>query len=200
MLCFANCVTETNYIMAQSETSQLMHTMMDMFNKQLEQQKAFMEATLKSASEREERLEQLLSERHNTHGGEGVSKRPISNKDTPKLISSATLNDFSRWLQRWRDFAVCQHLNQQSNDAQLAALRSCLDDDLLRFVEQGVVQFEQSPDSTLSVDQYIDGLKSYIRSQQNTLVDRIKFFKRAQESGESFDEFFYLSERVVHRL
>ena len=37
---------------------------------------------------------------------------------------------------------------------------------------------------------YIEALRAYIRAQQNPLLDRLRFFSRIQEQGESFDEFF----------
>jgi len=75
-------------------------------------------------------------------------------------------------------------------EAQVATLRSCLDDDLLRYLEQGVITLDTSDGSPTTPVKYITALKSFIRSQQNPLLDRIKFFKRVQEPGESFDDFY----------
>ena len=115
-----------------------------------------------------------------------TSDKPINSKDAPRLLAGSTLNDFTRWLERWEDYVVCQHLNAQSREAQVAALRVCFDDDLLRFVRQGVIVVN----STATVTEYITSIKEYIRAQQNPLLDRIKFFQRTQEVGESFDEFY----------
>ena len=46
-----------------------------------------------------------------------------------------------------------------------------------------------SEGSEPTVDTYLSAVKSYIRSQHNPLLDRIRFFERKQELGESFDEF-----------
>ena len=112
--------------------------------------------------------------------------RPISSKEAPKLLSSVNLNEFDRWNQRWDDYVICQHLSSQSNETQVAALRSCLDDDLVRFLSQGIIQL---PSESVTVVHYLNSIKSYIRTQQNPLLDRIKFFNRNQEVGESFDEY-----------
>ena len=115
-----------------------------------------------------------------------TSDKPINSKDAPRLLAGSTLSDFTRWLERWEDYVVCQHLACQSREAQVAALRVCLDDDLLRFVRQGVIVVN----GTATVTDYITSIKEYIRAQQNPLLDRIKYFQRTQEVGESFDEFY----------
>ena len=176
-----------------SQQSDMLKMMMEMFQSQMAQQNQIItqlredaEQTRQAAAEREAEFRNLLQQRSGTSRDKAA---PVATKDIPKLISSANLNDFARWMQRWLDFCACQHLDRQSGETRLAALRSCLDDDLLRYIEQGVIKFDVPMGEVLGDTHFIAGLKAYIRSQQNPLLDRIKFFKRYQQTGESFDEF-----------
>ena len=163
-----------------SETPQI--SMSDMFN------------LMKIQMENQQILIQQLQKSNEFDGRQPSTSREarvISTKDAPKLMANLNLNEFSRWEQRWSDFCVTQHFSGQSSETQVAAFRSCLDDDLVRFLRQGIISVPDIADqSEATVAQLVVAIKSYIRTQQNPLLDRIKFFSRIQDVGESFDEYF----------
>ena len=113
------------------------------------------------------------------------SGKAVSCKDAPKLLATATLNEFARWKTRWDDYVLCQHLSEQRRETQVAALRTCFDDDLVRFLRQGVIEVDENAD----IEVHLNAIKGYVRSQQNPLLDRMRFFQRSQEIGEGFDDF-----------
>ncbi|TRY73712.1 hypothetical protein TCAL_13892 [Tigriopus californicus] len=101
-------------------------------------------------------------------------------------MSTATISDFATWNEGWDNFALCQHLARQSRAVQVAALKTCLDADLQRFLIQKTIDLDPSAD----VADIIKVLSKYIRSQRNPLLDRIEFYKASQDCGEMFDNFF----------
>eukprot|EP00117_Sycon_ciliatum_P005280 scpid93830/ scgid9294/ len=94
--------------------------------------------------------------------------------------------DLGVWRESWADYSQCQHMQDQDKDICAAALRQCLDDDLKRYIREGVISFPSATD----VCEIIAALHHYIRSQRNPLLDRIEFYKRHRENGESFDNFY----------
>ena len=48
--------------------------------------------------------------------------------------------------------------------------------------------YHQIPPSA-TLEQHLAALQAFVRSQKNPLLDRLAFFSRSQESGESFDEY-----------
>ncbi len=173
--------------MTDGHAQETLVTMLDLVRAQMEQQQQMMQQLKEQSAARDADLQRLLSTSNSGLLTQTTkTERPICSKDAPKLLANANLNEFARWYQRWSDFVICQHLDAQTREAQVAALRSCLDDDLVRFLQQGIITVD---DTTATISTYIDALKLYVRSQQNPLLDRIKFFQRQQETGESFDEF-----------
>ena len=102
------------------------------------------------------------------------------------LISSANMADFVAWEEAWRDYARCQRLDSHDKATRFAAIRQTLDEDLRRFVREGIITMPSDPDA----NDVIDGGKSFIRRQRNPLLDRIAFFERRQQKGESFDSYY----------
>ena len=101
-----------------SQQSDMLKMMMEMFQSQMAQQNQIItqlredaEQTRQAAAEREAEFRNLLQQRSGTSRDKTA---PVATKDIPKLISSANLNDFARWMQRWLDFCACQHLDRQS--------------------------------------------------------------------------------------
>ena len=105
--------------------------------------------------------------------------------DRPILLSTATLADFTSWLEAWSDYSRCQHLDLQSKTTRVSALRQALDEDIRRFLSEGTIPTPLDPDA----NGIIQAVTVFIRRQRNPLLDRISFYNRQQEHGESFDSF-----------
>ncbi|XP_065182282.1 uncharacterized protein LOC135812991 [Sycon ciliatum] len=110
--------------------------------------------------------------------------RPVS-VDRPMLLASASLAEFAAWEGLWRDYARCQHLDSQDNATRVATVRQCLDEDLRRFLREGTIPLADNHDD----DDLIKAVQAYIRGQRNPLLDRIAFYARQQQHGESFDQY-----------
>ena len=108
--------------------------------------------------------------------GPSATIKPVS-VEQPMLISSANMADFVAWEEAWRDYARCQRLDSHNKATRSAAIRQALDEDLRRFVREGIITMPSDPDA----DDAIVGLKSFIRRQRNPLLDRIAFFERRQQ-------------------
>jgi len=142
---------------------------------------ALLQQQLAAASEREKRLTNLVEKTLQqvpqpsstsppaSNNSQTVSAKPVS-VDRPLLASSATLADFTAWSEAWADYA----------------LRQTLDEDLRRFLREGVISLPANPDSP----DVIAALRSFIRRQRNPLLDRIFFYDRTQQRGETFDNFY----------
>ena len=66
------------------------------------------------------------------------------------------------------------------------ALRQALDEDLRRFIREGIISVTDQDDTPAVFSE----LQKYIRRQCNPLLDRLAFYGRKQQQGESFDSFF----------
>ena len=106
--------------------------------------------------------------------------------ERPMLLSSSTLSDFTAWQEAFHDYSQCQHLTLQDKTTRVSALRQCFDEDLRRFIREGIIPVAQTDD----VEDIMKTVKAYIRRQRNPLLDRIEFYKRKQSRGESFDAFY----------
>ena len=105
--------------------------------------------------------------------------------DRPILLSSSTLADFSSWEESWEDYSVCQHLHLHDRATRVSAVRQAFDKDIRRYLREGVIVVPPSPD----VPEIIAEIKKYYRRQRNPLLDRLDFYNRRQQQGESFDSF-----------
>ena len=103
----------------------------------------------------------------------------------PQLSAGATVAEFVSWKEAWHDFCICQKLDLQDDGSKVATLRQCLDDDLKRFIRQGVISIGIHP----NIEDYVQSLEAYIRKQRNLLLDRIDFYQYHQDDGESFNTF-----------
>ena len=64
------------------------------------------------------------------------------------------------------DYSRCQHLEAQDLATQRAALRQTLDEDLRRFIREGIIAVTDRDDTQV----VIDALRGYIRRQRNPLL------------------------------
>ena len=60
------------------------------------------------------------------------------------------------------------------------------DEEIRRFLREGIICIPTPAD----VPAIITAVKAYIRRQHNPLLDRIEFYQRHQQRGESFDSFY----------
>ena len=161
---------------------------------------SLMKRQMEDAERRETRLSEMLEQalqpgfmQQASHGGSPpnpTTRAPALSKpvsiDRPTLLSSSTMSDFIAWEEAWSDYAQCQHLASQDRETRLSALRSTLDEDIRRFIRQGVISLPPNPD----VPDVLVALKAWLRRQRNPLLDRLDFYQRRQQAGESFDSFF----------
>ena len=161
---------------------------------------ALVQEQLKAAAAREAQLTKMLEKVMD--GSEASPARLVQPSPSPSLglgpsaikpvsveamlISSANMADFVAWEEAWRDYARCQRLDSHDKATRFAAIRQTLDEDLRRFVREGIITMPSDPDA----DDVIVGVKSFIRRQRNPLLDRIAFFERHQQKGESFDSYY----------
>ena len=98
--------------------------------------------------------------------GPSATIKPVS-VERSMLISSANMADFvaCNWEEAWRDYARCQRLDSHDKATRFAAIRQTLDEDLRRFVREGIITMPSDPDA----DDVIVGVKSFIRRQRNFL-------------------------------
>ena len=78
--------------------------------------------------------------------GPTATIKPVSVK-MPMLISSANKADFVAWEEAWRDYALCQRLDSHDKANRFAAIRQTLDEDLRRFVREGIITMPLDPDA-----------------------------------------------------
>ena len=108
-----------------------------------------------------------------------AAAKPIA-VDRPTLLSSATLADFTAWSEAWDDYARCQLLATQPLLTRMSVIRPTLDEDLRRFIREGIISISDSSD----VQEAKDELRKFIRRQRNPLLDCMEFYRRAQQPGE----------------
>ena len=76
----------------------------------------------------------------------------------------------------------------------MAAFRQALDEDLRRFIREGIIPIPTTHDVPAALVE----LRKLIRRQRNPLLDRMEFYRRAQQSGESFDTFYTSLRELFH--
>ena len=105
--------------------------------------------------------------------------------ERPVLLSTAKVAEFIAWEEAWRDYAQCQCLASHDRHTRMSAFSQALDEDLRRFIREGSIAFPDNAD----IADAIPVLQHYIRRQKNPLLDRIEFYKRRQQRGESLTHF-----------
>ena len=91
---------------------------------------------------------------------------------------------WTTWKQRWDDYAMLTGLHAAPQPIQMAKLRSCLSDEVLRVLRNlQISQQEQTLDIVL------EKLRVYFLGQINEVVERRKFNLRCQLEGECFEDF-----------
>ena len=112
------------------------------------------ERQMQAAEAREQRLATMLQSAIQSAGpsapASGQSPPRSATKqisaDCPVLLSSATLADFTSWEEAWHDYAACQHLSSQNRASRVSAVRQAFDDDIRRYLQQGVISTPSNAD------------------------------------------------------
>ena len=152
---------------------------------------------VKDAARREEKMAQLLEmalkkEARQTKvqpseaDNQMLTASSKVNVTPPPLSANMTVTEFLAWKDAWKDYKLCQKLNSLDKETKVAAMRQCLDEDLKRYLRQGIIQTPTNPDD----DDYLLALEKYARKQRNPLLDRIDFYNYQQDAGEPFDSYF----------
>ena len=149
----------------------------------------------REARSREERLAGLLERvigqpRSDLVNGDQhpVSERGLSlnRTDCPTLSSTSSLAEFAAWKETWQDLYHCKRLKTWDRATQLSALRSCLDEELRRYIRESIIDVDSDP----TVETLILAVERYLRNQRNPLLDRLEFYRLQQDNGETFNSFF----------
>eukprot|EP00117_Sycon_ciliatum_P020010 scpid17310/ scgid17953/ len=154
------------------------------------------QAQIQASAQRDAQLQTLLQTMSNSRTAAPATTsttKPVS-VDRPILLASATLADYASWCEAWSDYARCQLLASQPRETRMAAFRQALDEDLRRFVREGIIPIPDSHDVLDAMDE----LKKFIRRQRNPLLDRIDFYRRSQQPGESFDAWYASLRELFH--
>ena len=131
-------------------------------------------------------LSQLQSHQSNVSGLTSTLSTKTVSAERPLLLSSSTLAYFTAWNEAWEDYAICQQLSSQPRETRVSALRQSLDEDLRRFIREGIIALTPHP----NISDIITAVQKYLRRQRNPLLDRINFYGKKQQHGESFDAFY----------
>ncbi|XP_065182546.1 uncharacterized protein K02A2.6-like [Sycon ciliatum] len=160
------------------------------------------QAQVQASAQRDAQLQTLLQSM--SQGSASSTSAPASSApapstklvavDRPILLSSANLAEFVSWSEAWEDYSRCQLLSAQPRETRMAAFRQALDEDLRRFVREGVIVVPNTHD----VPEAMVELRKFIRRQRNPLLDRIEFYRRAQQPGETFDAWYTSLRELFH--
>ena len=169
-----------------------------MFQQQQQQQAQQQKQTDAMFKQQQALIQQLIDGNSNSSSGSGLSSqgggsvprssqpRAISGVQAPKLAADSTISNFNSWKSNWEDYFQTQQLSNHPLESQVATLKSCLDEEIKRFMRQDVIQVPSGG----NVEQILDALKSWIKKKHNCLLDRRDFYDRRQGQSEPFDNFF----------
>ena len=105
----------------------------------------------------------------------------------PVLLSpDITVTEFIRWRRVWTYYALLSCIDQCSPAIQRAALQSNI-----TLTKQEVVHHNLAFDDNLEapIDDVLDAIEAFFRSQSNVVLDRLAYQKRKQRQGEKFMSF-----------
>jgi len=165
-----------------------LHSILEIVQRQLQEAAAREQRHIEESAARESHLTNLLERAFQPTAPTAprlAARKPVS-AERPTLLSSATFADFIAWEEAWDDYFQCQHLIEHDRPTRVAAIRQALDEDLRRYIREGVITLATDADSK----DYVTALRHFIRRQRNPLLDRVDFYNRHQSQGESFDSFY----------
>ena len=149
--------------------------------------KGVSEATKVQVELLQKHLEAITITVKNTPQNERVRKLDVQGIPE-KLSDKATLADFNRWLRKWNDYVEISQLSQFPMNMQVSALNLALSDELIDLLKSTITVAAQNSANPTCMEK-IKAIEIYIRGKVHVALDRIKFFQRRQEDGESIDDF-----------
>ena len=125
--------------------------------------------------------------------GRGISilsssawRAQVATKPTPLDLSVDRDTKFKIWKRRWESYFRLSGLESASELTQYDVFTSCLSDETLKVVDN----FDIPVDDAHKVDKLLECLAQYARGQINESVEHHHLYKRRQQSGERFDDFY----------
>ena len=106
--------------------------------------------------------------------------------DLPKLdLQVDRGTDFKAWKSQWAAYFSLSGLDKQPATKQVQALTLCFSRETVTIVDNlGLTDAHRA-----SVDHIIAAIEAYVQGQINETVERRNFRRRAQQEGETFDDF-----------
>ncbi|XP_065190755.1 uncharacterized protein LOC135821686 [Sycon ciliatum] len=141
--------------------------------------------TLKSLQQQQQQPTGLAPTSTRSTPTSAPTPKPLS-QDRPMLLSTASLADFATWEEAWDNYSACQQLASHGLNTRVSALRQAFDEDLRRFLREGIIPIGANDD----VHVIIAAVKKYLRRLRNPLLDRLAFYNRKQSRAEPFDAFY----------
>lgn len=105
----------------------------------------------------------------------------------PLVFGASKVKSWKSFLLRWEAYNIISQLDTESRIYKVSILISCLGEEALE-VYQGF-RFT-TPDSDRTVNEILSAFEKYCVGLTNVTYERFVFWKRKQEDGESFDNFF----------
>ena len=159
-----------------------------------------LESQEKQSANRDEQLTSILATQKQltekiAHITASTPKKPTNASPAPRLHSNCSLREFSNWKTKFLDYSLLNNVHKLETKEQKAVFRALLDDEWLRIL-QFVLQTKLDDNST-SIDEVINEMQTYLRSQRNVVLDRKEFYSRNQQNGESFDDYYMILQEIA---
>ena len=134
-----------------------------------------LESQEKQSANRDEQLTSILATQKQltekiAHITASAPKKPTNASPAPRLHSNCSLREFSNWKTKFLDYSLLNNVHKLETKEQKAVFRALLDDEWLRIL-QFVLQTKLDDNST-SIDEVINEMQTYLRSQRNVVLDR----------------------------
>jgi transposase InsO family protein len=103
------------------------------------------------------------------------------------IPSNADFRDYRQWREKWESNAISKTISQFTRKQQVSAVIDAMGPSAAKIVRRYMAVDLKDPE--LTVDEILEALHKYYRSQRSITLDRVKFEKRKQGEHESFANF-----------
>ena len=168
---------------------------------------SFLEAQEKQRREESERMQTLLMQALSTQknttetneapstGNSEVNQLQKVNVTRPPLLDTEiTYSKFLQWKSAWHDYAMLNKHDKLTPELQKADFRCCLTEGM-RLHLKCAIGIDDNQD--ISVDEILDKIGIFLRSQRNIALDRVAFDSRQQLEEETFDQYLVEIKRLA---
>ena len=97
------------------------------------------------------------------------------------------------WKQIWTSYEILSNLQVRDNKYRIATFITCIGADALRIYNS--LPFANDEDKS-EMDKVLAAMEEYCLGETNVIYERFVFNQRAQQEGETFDQFLYGIERA----